>query len=113
MLCWFGLFCVESSSGFNLALTSLFFRDWFVLNAITGCSGKISFNVSFFAISFQCFFNMCLILCMSSQNCVVNTSLFCFCLLLDKAIGLLLNLISFTCLRILLCILCVSIDVQG
>ena len=68
MSVWFnGVSCVC----FNFALTSLFLRDGFDLNAITGGSGNISFRVGFCFISF---FKACLILFVASQNCVTNTS---------------------------------------
>ena len=71
MSVWFnGVSCVC----FNFTLTSLFLRDGFDLNAITGGSGNISFRVGLCFISFQCFLNACLILFVASQNCVTNTS---------------------------------------
>ena len=39
---WYGIGCGGSSNGFSLALTSLYLRDGFALNAITGGCGKIS-----------------------------------------------------------------------
>ena len=62
--------------GFSLARTSLCFKEGLFVNAITGGSGKIRFNVSSFLISFQCFFIICLSLWASSQNCVTKTNFF-------------------------------------
>ena len=80
----------------SLALTNLFLREGLALYTIIGGDGNICFRYGLFLISFQCLLKTLLILWMSSENCVTNTSFFgCvgFCFLV-RAVFLSLNLID-------------------
>ena len=66
-----------SRIGFSLARTSFFRKFCDVLKAMVGGVGKIALKNGSFWIGFQCLYNICFILCVSSQNCVMKTVLFC------------------------------------
>ena len=85
---------VGSSMDFNLARTSLCFKEGLFLYAITGGSGKIWFSVLLFWINFQCFLSICLSLWASSQNCVTETNLLYLGFSLNR---IWLNLTEFIC----------------
>jgi hypothetical protein len=63
---------MSSVSGLSLALTSLFLSDAFAQKAIMGGSGKINALSRLIRCQLQCYLNIRLILCMSSQYCVLN-----------------------------------------
>ena len=106
----------DSSSGFSLALISLFLRFGAVLCAISGLSGKISLRKGSCWTGFQCLCMIRLNLCILSQNCVLKIIFWFFVFtFLSKVCGLsenVMSLISFSTSSFLypLCFsLCISL----
>ena len=99
----FGGGCVTfgGSIGFSWARTSFSLRMVAVFYAMIGLSGTICFRGGFCCTGFQCWFTIRFILCMSSQNCVLNISFLVVTLLFFcRVCGHSVNLMSFIWLSI-------------